>query len=172
MAFITDTTTCPLCNEQLDRPSLATSGCAFPQGHRLWQFCDAPMHIDCLQDWPDRVEFCSAYYRQRLDQYTRERWPILATGDGWFLGMALPYPGTVYADLDEDIVEIRVEDWPISFQADAHEWSEFMAGEWQSSAEHLHSYALARAQVVIAQVRHAVPDTNALYRLITSGRKA
>ncbi len=148
-------------------PFLATSGSAFPPEHRLWRFGDAPIHIDCLQDWPDRHEFCSAYYRQRLEQYSREGWPILAFGDGWFLGMALPYPGTVYAALDEDIVEVHVEDWPITFMADARPWTEFISGRWHDSATHLHSYALARAQVVIGEVRRAAPDTKALYALIT-----
>ena len=149
MAILYENSVCALCGETLDRPFLATSGCAFPQEHRLWRYCDAPLHVDCLQDWPDRVEFCSAYYRQRLDQYAEEKWFVLASGDGWFCGKALPYPGSVFAEEDNKFVEVRVEDWPITFPIEAGRWSEFLESEWQSLGVQLHGYALARAQVVM-----------------------
>ena len=166
MALIFETSRCSLCGGELDRPFLSTSGCAFPETHRLWQYCDAPLHIDCLQDWPDRIEFCSAYYRQRLDQYAREGWYVLATGDGWFCGKTSPYPGTIFAAGDGDLVEIRVEDWPIRFLAHISRWSEFIRGDWHDSASNLHSYAFARAQIVIAEAKTLIPDTQALYKLI------
>jgi hypothetical protein len=140
--------------------------------HRLWRFCDAPIHIDCLQDWADRQEFCSAYYTQRLEQYHRERWYILAKGDGWFCGKALPYPGSIFAAIDDDLVEVMVEDWPIKFIARISGWSEFISGGWHAEAEHLHSYALARAQVVLAQVKSVIPDTQTMYKLISQHERA
>ena len=42
MALIFKDSTCAICGELLDRPFTATSGCAFPEGHPLWPYCDAP----------------------------------------------------------------------------------------------------------------------------------
>ena len=166
MALLSDEAVCPLCQESLERPNLATSGCAFPQDHRLWRFCDTPIHIDCLQDWADRQEFCSAYHKQRLEQYSREGWPILAAGDGWFCGKPLPYPGAFFTAADADLIEIRVEDWPINFIAQMTTWDAFLAGSWRTIRPDLHSYALARAEVVIAELSRQISDTNSLFTFV------
>jgi len=158
MIFIDEVSSCAICNEPLDRPFLATSGCAFPSGHVLHPFCDAPLHIDCLQDWPSREEFCGAYHEQRLRQYQEERWPILCRGDAWMCGCALPYRGTVFENSPEIYIEIRIADWPIDFICELNDWAEFLSGRWRGDSEHLHSYALARAEVVIGEVGSACPQ--------------
>ena len=158
MIFIDEQSGCAICNESLNRPFLTTSGCAFPEGHALYPYCDTALHIDCLQDWPSRVEFSAAYFEQRLRQYQDERWPVLCHGEAWMCGCALPYRGTVFESSPEIYIEVRIADWPIDFICELNDWTAFLSGAWRQDSQDLHSYALARAEVVIGEVVAATPS--------------
>ena len=152
---------CALCGEPLDRPCLDTSGCAFPRGHRLFCYCDTWLHIDCLHDWPDRAEFSEAYFLQRYEQFRREQWWILADTPDWYVGFIPPgqymsIPGS------EDLVEVRVRDWPFVLWGHAEQWTEFLAGGWRADQSGLYGMAGARAEVVIREVSSVLPSTEAI----------
>lgn len=159
MAFIFGLSECALCKEPLNRPALTTSGCAFPRGHRLFCYCDAPLHIDCLHDWPDRAEFSEAYYQQRYEQFKEQRWWVLSESPDWFVGFIPPgqymsIPG------QQDLIEVRVKDWPFVLWGHAEQWTEFLAGRWRDEQDGLHGMAGARAEVVVAEVAKVFPDTH------------
>ena len=90
MALVGPESRCPICDGLLDRPFTATSGVAFPRGHRLWRYCDAPLHFDCLAAWPDREEFSRAYFVSALANGWRGRATILRATARWFLACGLP----------------------------------------------------------------------------------
>jgi len=77
MAIIMADTRCPICNNKLDKPYTVTSGVVFARTHPLWQFCDAPLHFDCLETWPSRIKFSEGYFNAVLQHYQ--------TGSGGFL---------------------------------------------------------------------------------------
>lgn len=67
MAIVLDTARCAICKEPLgDRPYLATSGAAFEPTHRMFEYCDAPIHWDCYEPWPSRSEFARAYFELKV----------------------------------------------------------------------------------------------------------
>jgi hypothetical protein len=165
MAQISEFSVCAICKEPLDRPALATSGCAFPRSHRLFEYCDAPIHIDCLNDWPDRVEFSEAYYVQRYQQFRREGFWVLAEASDWFVGYIPPNQFELMLG-QEDLVEVRVRDWPFVLWGHAEHWTEFLAGTWQQGQEELHGMARARAEVVVREVAKALPNTEVIVAAI------
>jgi hypothetical protein len=69
MALIGEWSTCTICGGALDRPYTATSGVAFASNQRLWAYCDAPLHFDCLSTWADREEFSREYFVSSLARY-------------------------------------------------------------------------------------------------------
>lgn len=90
MALILSTTTCAICDEKLDRPFLTTSGVAFVPGHPLFEFCDAPLHFDCVEAWPSRIEFSEAYFRLVLEYHEAGHGYLLKKKDDWFFSTG-PY---------------------------------------------------------------------------------
>lgn len=160
---------CVICGKKfkMGEPYLSTSGCAFPQEHRLWKYCDAPMHILCLETWPDREEFSEAYYVQRREQYNLEGFLILAEKDDWFVGFIPPGP---YMRIEgaEDLVEIRIRDWPFALYGKAGQWTEFINGGWLEDNPFLSGEALERASAVIKEVKEVLPDSETIVDLVSS----
>ncbi|MGE6760607.1 hypothetical protein ACQKGO_21490 [Corallococcus interemptor] len=43
-------TSCAICGStDLSKPYTATSGVFFDEGDELWRYCDAPLHLECLE---------------------------------------------------------------------------------------------------------------------------
>ena len=84
MALIRSDSCCAICNKALDRPFTATSGLAFGPDHFLWHYCDAPLHLDCLETWPHREEFSRAYFDRNLRNQRTGTGTLLEVGDSWF----------------------------------------------------------------------------------------
>lgn len=81
MALLTPGSRCALCGELLgDRPVFATSGVWLPPNHRLFRYCDAAMHGDCYEAWPDRAELARTHFEARAGS-RRFGAPVLATDD-------------------------------------------------------------------------------------------
>lgn len=59
---------------------MATSGVWYEPDHPLWRYCDAPMHWDCYERWPERQRFAADYVENRC------------------AGQDNPYWGRVYSD--------------------------------------------------------------------------
>jgi hypothetical protein len=86
-------------------------------------------------------------------------------------GCALPYRGTVFEASPEIYVEIRIADWPIDFICELNDWTEFLSGGWRRDNDHLHSYALARAEVVIAEVAKVCPQPSKIIEIYREAMK-
>ncbi len=154
MALISDNSRCAICDESLSRPYTATSGCAFSPGHRLFAFCDAPLHFSCLEGWSDREEFSLAYHKQALDACREGYGTLIHVGESWFLGCGpstppqLPY-----------FAQVVLCDWPIRLYTRLEEWDIFVREGYRES---LVGEALARADAVMAEVRILLSDQQAL----------
>lgn len=159
--------TCPICGSDLVEGDVTvdTSGCAFPQEHRLWRYCDAPLHLACLEGWPDREEFSEAYFVQRRQQFADQSWFILAEADDWFVGFIPPGP-YVSVPGSEDLVEIRIRDWPFVLYGHAERWTQLFSGGWRKYHPALCGEALKRAREIMSQVKEILPDTETIVELI------
>ena len=163
MALVHPDSCCALCSGKLDRPFAGTSGVAFPFSHELNKFCDAPLHLDCLEKWGKRIEFFQAYYDQRRKQYSENNWLILAGGFGWFLGFIPPspaYPGVPSEDYD--LVELRLEAWPYVFFPHAKDWDRFLDGVWERDLAGAGPLARSSVESVIRELRRVLPDARSL----------
>jgi hypothetical protein len=158
MALILPNTPCAICGGQLDRVYTATSGCAFPQGHPLWGYCDAPLHLDCLETWPHREEFSRGYFDQAVESHRSGYGHILARGESWVLvcgpraAGGLPY-----------FAEVRLADWPFRLYSKWEAWPDFAGGGFR---EGLEGTALVAAESAMAGVREVAPDESRLSRLL------
>ena len=184
MALILPTSVCAICGEKLDRPYTATSGVAFPKEHRLYKYCDAPLHYDCLETWPDRTEFARGYFESKAHGFRSGlTGHLLAEGIGWAL-VCGPYKGTnlrlaVEAGWfsEEEIVQLRLKlgDKPqnatvmLSEQIDQlntrwDAWDEFVNEKYR---ENLQGNILTDVEQIMREVRQVAPNSPTLEKLLT-----
>jgi hypothetical protein len=158
MALIGPWSTCAICDGALDRPYTATSGVAFPPDHPLWEFCDAPLHVDCLARWPDREEFSRGYCWQALLWVWEGNGTLLHVARDWFLACHRILRGEEHPRF----ASVRLATWPTGLSARWGEWDAFVAGGY---AGDLAGPELAAADAAMAEVRVAVPSLRALAAL-------
>jgi hypothetical protein len=153
MALITSDSCCAICGEDLSRPHLAASGCAFSPDHRLFRFCDAPLHISCLERWDDRAEFARADHDQARDSWSTHG-TLLHVADEWFVGTGPAVPPSIpYLAL------VWLRDWPLRLYTRFVTWDAFLAGNY---AEDLTGAALLRADAIMSELRDLLPDQASL----------
>ena len=151
-------TPCAICGRMdLNRPFTATSGCAFPENDELWRYCDAPLHLDCLARWENRVRFSRAYFDMWRDAAKSGMGFVLREGSDWMLrcGPAKPSQAPHYAEID--LVE-----WPMRLYSKWGEWAENIA---RGFCQGLSGPALQAAEHAVAEVRAIAPDQAALSAL-------
>lgn len=157
MALILPDTRCPICNERLDRPCTATSGVVFPPEHPLWDYCDAPLHFDCLAIWPHRVEFSEGYFHSEIEACESGYGHLLIKETNWVLTCgpafidSLPYCAVIY-----------LREWPFRLYSRWGEWDSFVTGEFRNN---LIGTALAAAEQTMVEVVKVVPNLSALTAL-------
>ena len=163
MALITSDTRCPICNEKLDRPFTATSGCVFSPEHPLWGYCDAPLHFDCLESWVHRVEFSEAYFNAVVQYHESGNGGHLLKKDvNWILATgpcvinSLPY-----------YVEVRFREWPFRLYSRWQEWDKFISSEFRNG---IIGNALQLAEQTMDTIIQIAPDLSALTRLLQEKR--
>ncbi|MCE7872493.1 hypothetical protein DYH09_19230 [bacterium CPR1] len=67
--------TCALCGELADsKEYMATSGVWYEPDHPLWRYCDAPMHWECYERWPEREAFARDYVAMRCSHQESPYW--------------------------------------------------------------------------------------------------
>ena len=158
MALIFADSTCAICGERLDRPFTATSGCAFPEGHPLWRYCDAPLHLDCLERWPHRERFSRRYFDLAVGEHGAGYGHILAGGESWVLVC-----GPHTKNKTPYFAAVRLPDWPLRLYSRWERWPDFINGGYK---EGLGGAALAAAERAMAEVSAVAPDVPALLRLL------
>lgn len=177
MALITQGSRCAICHELLrgrgldpDRPFTATSGCAFASTHRLFRFCDAPLHLDCLAAWPDRVEFSLAYFHGSLEGYRSGSGSLLYASTSWFLacGPIVEQASTIQARMawhvgEPVFAEVRLAEWPFRLYSKWRQWDAALSGGFRQD---LTGPALDAANQVISEVRLVAPTHELLTRLL------
>jgi len=165
---MTESTFCKICGNALSAKdiTLSTSGYPFSNGHRLREYCGAPLHLHCVEKWPDRIEFSKAYYEHRYAQFVKEGWYIIAEHEDWFVGFIPPGPNMTPPAGMEDLVEVRIKDWPFVLYGHAEKWTEFFLGQWREYHPALYGRTLVRAAMVVRDVQQILPDTNTIVEVI------
>ena len=169
MALIFPGSTCALCREPLDRPYTATSGVVFPAGSHLYRYCDAPLHFDCLERWPDREAFSAGYFDRALTHF-RDRANLLVERANWILGCGPTrrnqLPDGMAQRLDNDLpyyAEVCLSDWPFRLYTYWSDWERFLAGGFR---EGLAGEALQVSERVVGEARRFAPNEEALSDLL------
>jgi hypothetical protein len=129
MGFLAST--CAICSGPItpETPVIGTSGCAFPESHHLWQYCDTQLHQACLADWRYRSEFSAGYFGIRIGGHVlheTEEWRLCSgpVQYGPHGKVRLPY----YA-------EIRLREWPVRLYSRFEEWDDFISSrKWQATS--------------------------------------
>jgi hypothetical protein len=86
----------------------------FPKGHPLFRFCDAPLHWDCYEDWPERLRFARQSVDSHVDHlYDDEEWGFAVRTELVNLTVRKKEPGLVNLWLLETgtCVEVLLSDW-------------------------------------------------------------
>ena len=149
---------CAICDGLLDRPYAATSGCAFRPGHRLFPYCDTPLHWDCLASWPDREEFSREYFvRSLAHEWRSGGGRILKATARWFIGRR-PFLESVFVSL---------RDWPLSVGTPCADWESFLQGAYLRDRD-LPSEAIDALNAIMAEVRQHLPTLEALRELLAA----
>lgn len=154
MALTGPFSTCAICDGSLDRPYTATSGVPFAVDRRLLDYCDAPLHLDCLATWEDREEYSRAYFVSGLFARWSGFGTLLKAAPEWFLACG----PTAFGE-GPCFVEVRLATWPIRIYSRWSEWGAHVAGGFRTR---LDGAALSAANAVMAQVRPLVPSLAAL----------
>jgi len=159
MALIGPDSRCAICGGTLDRPYTATSGVAFACNSRLWPYCDAPLHWDCLTEWGDREEFSRGYFTSRLAGYWSNYGTLLSATPDWFLACGpAPSPWS-----DEPLfAEVVLATWPFRLYSKWGEWDEYVAGGFRRE---LAGHALDAADAAMTGVRAEAPSLEGLRAL-------
>ena len=115
MALISPWSRCAICGEPLgDRDYLATSGVFFDEGDPLWRFCDAPLHWDCYEDWPERPRFARQYLESHVEFLAENPyWGLALVTDVFALTVRKNEPAVARLWLVETGTEVEVPlaDW-------------------------------------------------------------
>lgn len=157
MAIILENTRCPICNEKLDRPFTSTSGAIFPREHLLWSFCDAPLHLDCLEAWPHRVEFSQGYFDSHLKRHQMGYGYLLKQEANWLWAT-----GPHVSDSFPSFTAIYLREWPVTLYSEWNGWEQFVAGGFR---QHLVGRVLEVSIQIMSEVAQVAPDLNSLIRL-------
>jgi hypothetical protein len=168
MALILSDSRCAICAELLDRPFTATSGCAVTADHRLWRYCDAPLHFSCLEAWSSREEFSCLYFDRSLRAYSEgQAGTLLEAGDSWLLacGPAVTegtasilsvQPGQPY------FAEVVLARWPFRLHSRLNEWNDYVTAGFRSG---LIGEALVAAEDTMSIVRTLAPTRESIMEL-------
>ncbi len=182
MALIHPNSVCAICGEKLDRPYTATSGVAFPREHRLYRYCDAPLHYDCFETWADRKAFAGRYFEGRLHSYrVGITGHLLAEGMSWAL-ICGPYnetdlrPAIEAGVLSEksiqqglnlgdkpNYVTVALSEWLARLSINWADWEIFVGGKYR---EDLEGRILHDVEQVMRDVRQVAPDSQTLEKLL------
>lgn len=169
MALIFESSTCAICGELLDRPYTATSGVFFPYENLLYRYCDAPLHFECLERWPERGTFSAGYFEMALNDY-RLYGNLLIEQDNWILGCGRTRynkpPEWISGSLRNELphyAEVRLSDWPFRLYSYWSDWDTFIGEGYR---EGLAGEALKATERIMAEVRQVAPDGRALLGLL------
>jgi hypothetical protein len=110
MALITSSSRCAICGELLCTKAFrATSGVFFPPSDPLYRFCDAPLHWDCYEDWPERLRFARQYVNSWVrSEVQDEDWGTALLTDLVYLAVRKKEPGEVAVWLFETGTRVSV----------------------------------------------------------------
>lgn len=156
MALIYDGSTCAICDGKLDRPYTATSGVAFEPPHPLYKYCDAPLHFDCLESWPHRVEFPEGYFNLPIGVAGKYGYRLISRTSEWML-LAWHIADEPFA---RDI-EIRMRTWPFRLGPRWANWDNFVVGDFRIGKV---GAALTAVEQVMSEITAIAPDLKALNR--------
>ena len=149
---------CPICGKDFSdgKAYTGTSGVAFSNPHHLYEYCDAGLHLDCLEKWEFREEFSKGYFNSHLENFKSMN-TLLYEGDGWILGC-----GPAPLDKEPYYAEVDMIDWPCRLYSNWNEWDAFVNGEYKKDLE---GKALEKSILVMSEVKLIAPNLKALSEL-------
>ncbi|MFP2905499.1 hypothetical protein ACLESD_10645 [Pyxidicoccus sp. 3LFB2] len=175
MALLHEQSRCAICHDLAQsRPFIATSGVVFPPTDALWEFCDAPLHQDCLATWEHRLRFARGYFDCTREAVLKGHGLLLLEGEGWLLHCGPPVSeallrGAGASPLFQGVqpgepffAEVVLAEWPGDLHTHWNDWPGYAAGAFR---EGLVGALLHGAEAVMAQVRRHVPDMASLNAL-------
>jgi hypothetical protein len=138
------------------RPFTGTWGVPFPSNHHLFEFCDGGLHLDCLDQWPHRLEYSRGYFDMAHAGFVAMG-TLLHDSPTWILGC-----GPARAEHEPYYAEVRLADWPMRLYTKFDAWPEFVASGYR---EGLAGRSLLAADEVMRQVADLAPDLTCIRRL-------
>ncbi|MCL4265265.1 MAG: hypothetical protein KJ069_18760 [Anaerolineae bacterium] len=162
MALTSAASRCAICDEKLDRPYTATSGVVFPREHLLWRYCDAPLHFDCLETWPHRVEFSLGYFNWWVQNYESGYGHLLRKENDWIL-----VTGPDMSNGMSYFAAVHLREWPFRLYSKWTEWDRFVSSGFP---DNLIEDSLQVAEQVMEEVVKIAPDLDSLMYLLEKER--
>lgn len=155
MALITPASRCAICNRLLGAlPYLATSGGDFfPITDPLYPFCDAPLHWDCYEHWPERPRFARQYVARWVkDNSENEYWGDALLTDLVYLSVRRKEPGEAAVWLFETGTCVRVL---------LSQWSTWLS-DLSFSTDPLHRLEIISLRKALPDLRRRFPTPEAV----------
>jgi hypothetical protein len=143
MALIFDGSRCAICEELLgNRAYLETSDVFFEEHDPLWRFCDAPLHWDCYEHWPERRRFARQYVGSHVKSLAENPyWGVALLTDVVALAVRKKEPGQARLWLFETGTPVEV-----------------LLGDWSTWLRDLTLGEVELHRLEVANVRKALPD--------------
>ncbi len=156
MALIFEGSRCAICGELVQGTDYtATSGVAFPPGDWLYEFCDAPLHVACVDGWEHRERFSRGYYESMLKTH-RLCSGVLIEMPNWFLGV-----GPAPRDKEPYYFRIAVRDWPRFIHT---HYADYQKTVWAADTG-LTGTVVPLMEDILSFLRAHVPDMRSLAEL-------
>jgi len=155
MGFLTK---CPLCNGDFNdaQPFTGTSGVVFIPPHPLYEYCDAGLHLECLEIWDKRIEFSEGYFKAHKETFL-EIGVLIHESEDWIIGC-----GPASIDETPYYAEVNMREWPCRLYTRWDMWNDFIKSGYKKG---LDGEALEAATHTIEQVKKIAPDKRALEKL-------
>ncbi|MFN3652397.1 MAG: hypothetical protein ACK47B_22710 [Armatimonadota bacterium] len=121
MALVYPGVRCAICKAEVDLGTdfFATSGVFFPPEHRLYPFCDAAIHWECYEPWPDREEFARQYFQMWLEgNETNPYWGIALRTETFFVSLN--------PDPEVDAIKIHLAESGYSVRVSLTKWQAWL----------------------------------------------
>ena len=163
MALITAASRCAICNELLGRrPYLATSGVFLAPADPLSRYCDAPLHWDCYERWPERARFAREHVWSEAE--------YLATNPYWGMALLTSLVCVTVRKKEPGAARIWLVETGTCVEVALAEWSAWLSDFTRT--EQLHRLEIAALRDVVSDLRRRCPTSESMLDAIDWEAKA
>lgn len=174
---------CGICGKKIDRLFIGLPDATRSLPMELIEFCEYPVHQDCLAHWEHRLTFSKAYFedsnKRWQDQVFRRH--ILAKSDTWML-VTGPRGPHITEDTKRDMVEVTLQlaglqndtinpvsvsvtlkEWPFRLYCLWDHWTRYIRSGYRT--HYIHEI-LCTIDPIVAEIRTIASTTEALRDLL------